>query len=160
MSEKIKIKLGQFEVEYEGTDVFIQKDLSKLVESLIKLIDDKKEILSAGGGADSDAAGKRKKNTGKLTTSSISARLKVSTGPDLVLAALTKLVIVDQRNTASRKEITSEMRSATEYFNIGYAKNLTGALSTLVKSGVINKASATEYSLSSEKLAEMENIFG
>ena len=78
----------------------------------------------------------------------IAARLNVSSGPALVLAAVAHSAFVQKKELATRREITDEMKNATAYYRPSYQSNLSSYLSGLVKDGTLNEIRKGEYALS------------
>src|SRR4030067_2424975 len=60
----------------------------------------------------------------QLTTGTIAARFNVKTGPDLVLAAATHLVLIKGKQSFNRQQIIDEIKSASSYYKQSYLNNL------------------------------------
>jgi hypothetical protein len=90
-----------------------------------------------------------------MTITSISAKLKVESGSDLLLAACVSLTR-SGRQSFSRKDLTQEMRQASGYFKESYVSNLTKSFQTLVGSGKLLEVSKEVYALSANALQEAE----
>ncbi|HLD70242.1 MAG TPA: hypothetical protein VJA17_05700 [Candidatus Omnitrophota bacterium] len=80
MTNKIKIKMGQFEVECEGSEQFLKQELPELIKNVsqlwnLSLLQNKSE---GEGYSNKDIS---------LSTNNIAAKLKCKSGPDLVIAA-------------------------------------------------------------------------
>jgi hypothetical protein len=130
MESRIRIKLGQIEVEYEGSDAFIKGEIQGLLGQLAQLqpqqqSDSSQASLKSGG------SGGGQSSLG--TTSSIVARLGDSTGTGLVLAACAHLTFVKQQERFERQVILDEMKTATGYYKRTFNNNFSSYLGRLVK---------------------------
>ena len=156
MTSKIKIKMGAIEIEYEGSEEFLKVELPELLKAVSDLykssgplLEDNKEIASTSAGA---AA----LNGIQGTTATLAAKLGGSSGPDLVMCAAARLTFVLQKGKFHRKELLEEIKSASNYYNSNYAKNLTNLLGSLVKTGKLMEPSKDNYSLSADSLKNIE----
>jgi hypothetical protein len=156
MSSKIRIKVAHVEVEYEGSEEFLKDGLVDLLQSISDLY----PAASAGspsatnaGGGETAMARSEHQLEGSINT--VAARLKVASGPELITAAIAHLQLVQGKETASRKEITTEMRKASAYFKQSYVGNMTANLQSLVKTSVLNEIGADTYSLTAATRAQI-----
>jgi hypothetical protein len=154
VTSKIKIKLGPIEVEYEGSESFLKEELPQLLEAVANLykqsgIPELKQDGGGSGGTGNDAP--------KLqsTTGALAAKLGCKTGPDLALAAAVRLTFAAEKEKFSRKELLSEMQTATAYYKASYGSNLSATLNGLIKDGVFLEPAKDTYSLSAPKKAEI-----
>jgi hypothetical protein len=157
MTSKLRVKLGRIELEFEGSEDFIKQEL-KTVLAEVKTLSAAMNLLPDDDDEDFSGGDKKSKTKtdSKLTTSTIAANLKVSSGPELIIAALARLCIVGGAEKASRKEIIKEMRTATAYFNENYVGNLSTSLKTLTTSKRINDLGSSNYSLSATEQTALE----
>ncbi len=141
MSSRIKIKVGAVEIEFEGPEEFLTKDLPGLLAAVSQLLPP-----SASQGEESlpPLAGKPKLSG---TTGDIAARLGAKSGPDLILAATAHLSLVKGDQTFSRKAVHDEMRSAKQYYKKTYGPNLTKYLGALIRGGKLNEPTTGHYAL-------------
>ena len=146
-TSKIKIKLGAIEVEYEGSETFLKEELPALLTAVADLY--QKSQPDAPSTTAVDATGDNAPINGTMnpngaangngaslnigTTTSIAARLKVQSGPDLALAAAARLTFGDGRSVFTRKQLISEMKSAPNYYRESYLKNLSSTIHRLLK---------------------------
>lgn len=144
MQAKLRIKIGEFELEFEGSESFIKDDLQKMINDMSKVTLDLP--------AHNQKIETEQFSTKLTTTAAVASKLSVKSGSDLVIAACTKLQIVDRADTCSRKKILSEMRSAKAFFKVSYSNNLTKTLSAMTKSGALLPTGGENYSLPDEKL--------
>ena len=153
MDARIRLKVGNLEIEYEGSDSFIKSDLLALVSKAIDLIreqgvdittiDDTSGQQSIGG-----------KTSG--TTSTIATKLGSKSGTDLIVAAAARLTLVMGLESFSRQQLLDEMKLATAYYKKSYSNNLTKYLQQLVKAGELIEAAKDTYALSASKRSELE----
>jgi hypothetical protein len=155
-TSKIRIRVGQVEVEYEGEHAYLTTGLPKLIESLIELGDgDAGEDDPAADNAD-DAAPKAKKSAVTDTVAAVAARLDVKTGPDLVMAAAAQLTFVAGHDTFSRKVLLKAMRSATSYYQQSYRSNLSKILKTLLTGRRLTEPSSGMFALTAHERKQLE----
>jgi hypothetical protein len=153
MSSKIKIKVGQVEVEFEGSEEFLSKELSVLL----------KNVSSLSAGLPTDPAGDPPNDQLsppggdiQMTTNSIAAKLSVKSGSDLLVAAATHLAIVKRASTFSRQQILKEMKTATSYYKKSYSTNFTKYLKTVTDAGTLIESAANAYALSAKAKTDQE----
>ena len=161
---KIRIKIGSVELEYEGSDDFLKEELPLLLDKLYALAPasadrgqsgsdfrDENDGVGSGVGASNSSVG---------TTSSIAADLQAKTGSDLALAAAIRLALGLGKSSFSRKELLTEMQSATSYYNKNMSSNLSKMLTAMVKDKTVREVAKDTFSLSADKKREMEKLFG
>lgn len=90
----------------------------------------------------------------QLHVNSISDRLSVKSGPDLVIAAAAYLQIVEGKQSFTRRELLDAMKSATSYYNQNIGSNLSAALKTLCASR-LNQLNNGTYALKSHELSAL-----
>lgn len=155
---KIRIKMGQIEVEFEGTESFLKKELPDLLAAVSNLYNKTNPIEELGDKGDSP--NKADQRTVQLTTSNIAAKIKCKSGSDLAKAAAAHLAMVKQKNTFTRNDILSEMKNANPYYKQNYSSNLSKILNTLIKQEILNENAKDLFSLSAKYLAEMGTLIG
>ncbi len=154
MSSKIRIKIGAVEVEYEGTEEFLKKELPELLAAVAKLYrtsattPDEEGDLSAV--APTSAAAKMKGTTG-----SIAAKLGAGSGSGLIMAAAARLTFVSKQESFTRKQLLDEMKSASGYYRKTYRDNLSSYLKNLVKDRQLVEEAAGRYSVPANARAEL-----
>jgi hypothetical protein len=156
MENKIRIKLGPIEVEYEGSEKFLKEELPDLIRTVSDLY--KASNLNLGGppGKDSEV-GDEPTEACSLSTTDISAKLSCDSGPDLVLAAAARLTLGQGMSTFSRQTLIKEMRSATAYYKPSYNANLTSYLNRLVRAVKLNTPSPGLYALTAGAREELRS---
>jgi LytS/YehU family sensor histidine kinase len=154
---KIKIKLGNIELDFEGTEEYIRSDLPSLLElictysataSNVESDTEESEELPANP----DLATQKV----QMTTNTIAAKLNVKSGSDLVLAACAHLCLVKGVSMFERKNILAEMQTASNYYKQTHSSNLSTSLSTLVKGNKLIERSKDKYALTAQAKQELE----
>ena len=157
MSSKLRIRIGEVEIDYEGTEEFLKKELPQLLRTAVEL----HKAEETGGSHQPD----RKAKSGVtpsaqpllLTTNSIAAQLSAKSGSDLLLAASAHLALVKKSEPFTRQQLLTEMKSATSYYTKNYSTNLTGYLKTAIqKDGPLSETSKHSYALTASARAQLE----
>lgn len=149
MTSKIKIKMGAIEIDYEGSEEFLKEELPSLLKAVSDLYKSAPPLVeNERQNSDSSSAGSKIQGT----TATLAAKLGGGSGPDLTLCAAARLTFVVGKDKFHRKDILEEMKSASNYYNANYAKNLSTLLSGLVKAGKLMEPSKDNYSLSADSL--------
>ncbi|MGD1903065.1 MAG: hypothetical protein ACFB9N_12600 [Geitlerinemataceae cyanobacterium] len=155
---KIKIKLGNIELDFEGTEEYIRDDLPQLLDLILKYSGS--EILPSDDDESEEEELIPDNNSGsakiQMTTTSIATKLNVKKGTQLVLAACAHISLVKSVEVFERSNILSEMKTASGYYKETYSKNLTASLTTLMKAGKIIERSQDQYALSAEYKSQVE----
>lgn len=156
---KIRLKIGQLEVEYEGDVSFTKNDLSNLVDTILGYYKQHETVLSNDLPSDYKGSGKSSDINHKteLSIKTIASRLKVKTGPDLVMAATGYLTLVKNKDVFTRGEIIEEMKKANPFYKQSHLKNLTGSINSLIKKGCLNETAKDSYSLTLQEKETMES---
>jgi len=159
MQSKFRMRLGEFEVEFEGDAEFIKKDLPETISSVAKLGQDistavsKSTLLDKSTRASATSADEQ--DLSGMTINSIAAKLKPNSGSQLIITACAKFIFIDKKPDCSRQEILDEIKLATGYYMKSYCDNLTNYLGRLVKSKELVEVAKDKYTLSQ---AEKERI--
>jgi hypothetical protein len=159
-TNKLRIRLGQLEVEYEGSEDFLKQELPLL----LKTVSDLFESSSHSAKQVADETDRNNKLTTPttqqdaidLSTGSIAAKRSCKTGGELLLASAGKLTIVDRLASFSREELLREMQTASTYYKGSYSGNLTNYLKRAVKDGKLLERSSGSYALAAPVKSEME----
>lgn len=159
-NSKVKIKLGNLEIECEGSESFISKELPRILTHISdmweKLGNTVPAVTSANSGQN-NASEPSSFDKIQMTTGAIASKLKVSSGPELVMAAAGNLSLVQKEKTFSRKRLIEQMRSATAFFKETYVSNLSGTLNRLLKEGKINEPSKDVFALTNDSEQELRS---
>ena len=153
---KIRLKMGQFEIEYEGKESFLKDELLNLTEKVLSLYAENKELIPAEPAAQLSSVAGAQGNGLEHSTNTIAAHLKASTGPDLAIAAAAHLALVKRKDKFTRKEINDEMKEATTYYKDSMSSNLSKSLNTLVKDKWLNQVAKGSYALSAHEKKSLE----
>lgn len=154
---RIRIALGNLEVEYEGEQSFIEESLIELTERLVALSGispSAAEAVSVALPSQSDS------NSYSLdhSTNTIAQIISAKTGSDLALAAIVRLNLVKGRPSAPRADILDEMKQATTYYKDTYSSNLSAYLDTLVKARRVNLVARGTYALAASERSRLEPL--
>lgn len=155
-ASRIRIKMGQIEVECEGSEQFLKKELPDLLESVTRLYE------QSGPVRDETDCEKREgaqvPPTGIVigTTATLAGQLNVKSGNDLVIAAAAQLTLVGGKAEFSRQELLASVKSASGYFKDSYGKNFSNYLNGRVKAGQLVEPRSGHYALGAEKRKELE----
>ncbi len=154
MESKIKIRLGPIEVEYEGSESFLKGELPDLIRTISDLY-----RTANLNNRDEDNAGNGDENGVnnsplKLSTNSIAAKLRVTSGPELAVAAAAHLTFVRGSEVFSRQNLLKEMQNASSYYKGNYAKNLTSTINRLLKTK-FNQSSSGNFALTADAKEEL-----
>jgi hypothetical protein len=154
-TSKIRIKVGQTEVEFEGSEDFIKDNLLQILESISGWNPPKvlAPSLPENDVQGLDISPDEKKGWG---VSTYAAKLKVKTGTELIIATCAYLAFEHGKNSFSRKEILDGMQSATSYYQFNYSKNLSRYFQQLVRSGDLVVTSSKHFALSATRKKPLE----
>lgn len=149
MVAKVRVKVGQIEVEYEGDDAFLPDGLLEMIEKISAVL----KVVPL----ESPANGKPETlpNAGKLSTSTIASKLGAKSGSDLAYAAAAHLRLAKGIETFSRSDILDEMQVATAFYKGSFGSNLTAYLDTLTKAGRLNSIGNQTYSMPEAELTDL-----
>jgi hypothetical protein len=160
MTSKIRIKMGSIEVDYEGPEQFLTKELLKLLKDVANL---QHENGNNKKGHNSESENDKDDNeegdtNAKIsgTTKTIAAKLECKNPTDLLMAAAAQLSIVQKKHRFTRKELHDGMKSASGYYKSSMGNNLTKTITGCIKSGELVEHSTDNYALKASKLKELE----
>lgn len=148
---KIRARVSDIEVEYEGDEAFLKEELLELLRSLSTLstnIGQPVPMARPMTGGDTTITSTEHQLQGSINT--VAAKLNVKTGTALVVATLAYSEFVLKKSRTTRAEITTEMKNATTFFKSSFLNNLSTYLGKLVKSQTINELSKDTYALSAK----------
>ncbi|HDZ21278.1 hypothetical protein LCGC14_0181640 [marine sediment metagenome] len=158
MQCKVRIQMGPVQVEYEGPETFLKKDLAELLVKVANLTAEMGVLVSPDDpDADDNALGK---GPIKGTTGTIAGKLNCKKGPELVIAAAAHLTFVAGKKSFSRSDLLNKMKTATHYYKQTHSGNLSKMLGTLVGSQKLLETSKDEYALSDEEKNSLEKALG
>lgn len=156
MPSKIRIKVGEVEIEYEGEEQFLKQELTGLLTAVAELhnaVGAPHKKIPPAATTQSDTAAT---SNIKLTTTSIAHKLSVKTGPDLLIAAAAHLTLVKHQPTFPRQQLHDEMKSATSYYDKNYSANLSKHFTSALKGNKLTESAKDTYALTADAIKELE----
>lgn len=157
---KIKLKVGTVELEFEGSESYMKEELPGLVELLCNNAPDEPSEEDKNSADVLPPSDDKSKQKIEMSTNAISAKMNVTSGADLVLAACAHLCLVKGYDTFTRKNILAEMQTASNYYTKSRGKNLSPALKSLQKDEKLIERSTDNYALSANEKKRVETILG
>lgn len=161
MTSKIKIRIGQIEIEYEGSEEFLKEELPDLLKAVTVLHKEAGGIMPVNVPESEPATGSNPvtafdgSNLG--TTNSIAAKLSAKTGSELAIAAAARLVLGSGLEQFSRKQLLQEMQNATQYYKSSYGSNLSKTIRTLVGDHRFIERAKDTYALKADVVKTLES---
>jgi hypothetical protein len=153
MASRIRIKMGAVEVEYEGPEEFLKKDLPELLSAVSQL------YAQRQGNEENDLSDRLKGDVGGNgivgTTATIAGKLSVKSAPELIIAGAAHLTLVAKKAEFSRKELLEQIQGASGYYKDTMGRNFTNYLNSRVKSGELVEPRSGHYALSAAKKTEL-----
>ena len=151
METSFCIQSGDIEAKLVGSEDFVKgqiKDLLAFVSEQAAKVDhhakESRRSTPPAGGSNS-----------KLSVNSIAAKLGVTNGSELIMAAAFRLAR-DGQTSIKRDELLDEMKLATNYHKASYRKNLTNYLRTLLGAQKLLEQSSGVYALHADAMRELE----
>jgi hypothetical protein len=145
--------MGAIEVEYEGPEEFLKKDLRELLSAVSQLYAQRQGI------EENEASDSLKGDIGGNgivgTTATIAGKLNVKSAPELIIAGAAHLTLVAKKAEFSRKELLEQIQGASGYYKDTMSKNFTNYLNNRVKAGHLVEPRSGHYALSAAKKAEL-----
>jgi hypothetical protein len=166
MSVKLRVKLGDVELEFEGEGEFIKTELKDILATISDLRPVKgvggtqSDTSTSGGLTSSDRTQEGNGPDLEMTVANIAVKLGVDKLSDLVLAAGVYLTFVEKKSRFPRKELLIAMQTASNDYTETHSKNMTQLLASLVKADTFNELSKGVYALTSKKKQEVMRTLG
>ena len=158
MDHKIRIKIGSIEIEYEGTENYLKNDLPELIDKLVSLnlpnVNEKESTTDSASKIDD----KTTNAAIQFSSNTISAKLGVKSGTDLIIAACAHLTFVQNKETFQRKDILTEMQTANNYYKNSYSANLTPYLKSLVNTHKLIERTKDTYALNATEKNRIKSV--
>ena len=200
MATRIRVRKGDTEVEYEGSEQFLKTELASLLEAASTFPAGSGSRARAAAGAAPPAGASSKKTAGRKRTAAgtppartagaktraaagsagpaggsasggpgtsapaasptadIARRIGCKHGTDLVLAASAQLNLGAGQRSFSRAALLGEMKTAQEYYEPVYGKNLSRYLRNLIKERQLNEPRPGSYALTATARREIGKI--
>ena len=156
---QIKINLGAVALEYEGPEDFFKSEIANIMKTLSAHAAVVPRDKFSGRSASEGSNGSASKGGGAVhshSTNTVAKLLDAKSGPDLIMAAVVKKIMVDGDETINRPTITSEMRKASSYYKRTYANNLSKYLDNLTKADRLRLVSDNTFGLPAKVREEIE----
>jgi len=156
---KVKIKAGAVEIEFEGTESFLKKEMPELLDTIMVLYRESKSPVEADEQIDNTVQNNSVINSNKKitgTTATVASKLGGKTAPQLLIAACAQLTFVESKTEFSRNDILTKMKSASGYYKESMGKNLSATLQTRVGAGDLMEIREGTFSLNAELRSELE----
>jgi len=155
MEQKIRIKLGSIEIEFEGDQGYLKNDLPNLIDKIIELKSriPKEELIDEELNSNPEVYSEEGKSGAipQMSANNICAKLSAKSASEITIAACAHLSLVQNKSSFKRTEILREMKNASNYFNTNCSKNLTQSLKSLVGAGKLIERSTDTYALSANE---------
>ena len=197
MATRIRVRKGDTEVEYEGSEQFLKTELASLLEAASTFPAGSGSRARPVAGAASPAGTSSRKTAGRKRTAAeappgrtVGAKTRAAAGPaggsasggpgtsapaasptadiarrigckhgtDLVLAASAQLNLGAGQRSFSRAALLGEMKTAREYYEPVYGKNLSRYLRNLIKERQLNEPRPGSYALTATARRELGKI--
>lgn len=144
----IKLSLGGLHLEYEGDETFFKAEVANFILGVAPYAGASQTKLSSSPTPASEkATDQAGKPIPKHSTDTVAKLLSAKTGPELILAAVAKKILVDGQDTVDRVTITAEMKKASSYYKKTYLSNLSNYLDGLTKADSLRLVSENVYGL-------------
>lgn len=154
---KIRLKIGQIEVEYEGNNAFLKDEIFQMLEKMSSFYAKHSSIVSPED-VQVDKEIEQPTSNGKvlkMAVGTIATRLNATSEAQMAMASAIHLTLVQGKETFSRKDIHDNMKKATGRFKKGMGHNLTSSLARLVNQERLNEVSDGRYALSEQEKDKM-----
>lgn len=153
---KLRLRFGVLEFEYEGSDEFIKNDLESILKKFSAFLQTHSNSLQVGNSGEKKPDANIPNLGGDLgTVRTIAAKLGVSSGPELIIAAAAFLTFNRKKSTFIRQELTDAMKEATGYFNKNYVNNLSKYLKSLIDDQRFVEVSNEMYAFHQNELKKL-----
>jgi hypothetical protein len=161
MESKIRIKMGQVEIDFEGSESFLKEEMLGFLKAVAEIASTSQLAVAPSliGAQNSPIEQDNPNQSGSTitgTTNSIAAKLKVKSGTDLIMAAAAHFTFVKGQDKFHRKDLLDEIKSASTYYKKTYSNNMSTYLDTLVKSNQLTEQSTDTYAIPAEVRNKLE----
>lgn len=156
-NERVRIKLGSVEIEFEGEGDFARSGVLGLLQEALALAPKSVAPVDRIDEHGDPGAGQAvQEELGGVTVATIAAHLEPRGAQDLILCALARLQLLQGASEVSRDDIWEAMKGATGYFKASMNKNFPRDLARMVKRKKINEVASGMYSLTASTRKELE----
>ena len=162
MTEEIKIKITMpnFSVEFEGEGSFLNQHLEDLLSKMSKMskvsvspeVTENTHVLNPSSNSKCEP---------KLSTNDIAVKLgvKAKDGKGLMWAAITKIVVVDNIETFSVKDVRNEMKTSS-FWDKGMNGNVNKNIKAAANSKKLISPTTDKYRIPSSDLGTLRDKIG
>jgi len=159
MTERIRIKAGHLELEWESDGPLSIENVKSLLREIEALPAAQPAQLPpfAGrrGEGSANEAGARANQPQKLFVTSIAAKLAAKSGADLARSAAAYLQLAEGKDSFSRQELLEAMKKAPLYYKTDMRKNLSRIIASLIPDK-LNQIGENAFSLTAKEHAALE----
>lgn len=148
MDIEVKVSIGATALEYRGESDFF-------LEHIKGYLDQVNSALTNSKPTEIDGKPTKLEEMPAMTVKAVASKFSAASGPELALASLAQLGIIEGRETISRRELLEAMRSAVGYFKPSYASNLSKIIGGLEKEGIIIEIGKEKYSIGAPHIESM-----
>lgn len=149
---KLILKCGDIEVEYDGSEEFIKTELPQIITAVAQL----RLSPAPNTPLQRENLNHPKALADQESVSTLSQKLSVSNGPDLIVAAALSLARAGSESF-TKKQLRDRSREAKTYFKSTYSNNFDNYVARLVKKGRLNHMGGENYSLPSTEQVTLES---
>lgn len=160
---KLRVKLGQAEIEYEGGIDFLHKEVMPAINKMMRLVETEADLRKVLPPPIEYAT--PQKNLGgpsippsTVSTNTLASVTSAESATDLAVVASARLIMVEGKDPISRQDILDEMRTATTYFKKSFVNNHSNTLKVLVKADRLRLVADDSYTLSPKERKSLEDI--
>ena len=142
----VRLRMGDLEVEYEGAASFLKSELLDLVREMAGL-HVSRAVPSTRDESSRRPAAPDPKPAVDMSMEALATKLSAAKGPDLVIAAVAFMTLMQGRDVVPRKDILATMKTAPAFYKESMSGNLSKALQSLLKQNRLNQTSGGQYAL-------------
>lgn len=154
---RIRLRIGQLEVEYEGAPAFLEGELLGMMKKFVTFYKEHGGAIPAEppikhGAPHPTGSGSALDHS----TNTIATLLGAKSGPDLILAAAAHYTLVLGKDRFTRRDLLGEMQTASSFYKATYNNNLTKYLERLVRADRLRLVAQDTYALSASEKQALE----
>lgn len=159
-TSKLKIKIGNIELEYEGQHSFLKDDFIETMKQVIDLQSAIPETVQHR--TDETTAQPQTQQSGEVklnqSVTTIANLLNADSGPTIAIAAAAYLNIVESKTSFNRKDLLATMKNAHGRYKETYSSNLTKTINQLTKADKFRVNGNDAYTLSHSEITRIKGI--
>lgn len=161
MDGRIRVKMGQIEIECEGSEKFLEKELVSILSAISDFYQSAPSELKQAQVSDPISVPNTEKNTQQsaqnfdLAINSVATKLGATKGSDLLLAAMARLTFGENKDVFSDAEIKAELKLATQHKSATALKHFTVYMKSLCGAEKIYDKGSAGFALSANTRQEL-----